>query len=654
MYKTIFLRLAIAILALVVWNARAATADWPNDTFQVLCYHEVTDDPKALLNPYSISTRQLAEQFEWLKENGFRVIKIDDILAARAGVRPLPSKAILLTFDDGYESFYKNVFPLLKVFNYPAVQAIVGSWINADPGDIPVTTEIEKYDTGSMMKWQEIKELSDSGLVEIASHSFASHVGIPANPQKSMIPALVSHRYDADKQEYENDKDYLSRIKTDLQKNSALIKAKTGKTPRVMVWPYGRYNQAAVNMAAAEGMQVTLTLDSGLNTTNVPLNRLRRTLVMASQGDGITQLDDSLRPTINPPIRVIHVDLDYVYDKDAVQQDINVGQLLDRVKASGANTVYLQAFADENAHGSARALYFPNRHLPVRADLFSYVAWQLQTRANVNVYAWMPLSAFILPSEHPASKLNVVASDPKGKNSYSRLSIFDASVREVIDDIYEDLAKHAIFNGVLFHDDATLTDYEDDSPAARIAYKTWGLPDTVDGIRKDPAALKQWTEKKTQLLTDYSLRLAEKLQQWQPKLKTARNMYASVVLEPQSQDWFAQSLPNFLAHYDYTAIMAMPYMEGASEPLPWLQKLVKTVAAAPGGLEKSVFELQAVDWKTNKAIPSKELAIQMETLLDAGARSYGYYPDDFPRDEPHLDDLIDIFSLRNFPYWSKK
>ena len=62
-------------------------------------------------------------------------------------------------------------------------------------------------------------------------------------------------------------------------------------------------------------------------------------------------------------------------------------------------------------HGGkiADALYFPNQVLPVRADLFSRVAWQLRTRARVQVYAWMPVLAFRLPAGHPLAARTVTA-----------------------------------------------------------------------------------------------------------------------------------------------------------------------------------------------------------------------------------------------------
>src|SRR3546814_18335040 len=53
-------------------------------------------------------------------------------------------------------------------------------------------------------------------------------------------------------------------------------------------------------------------------------------------------------------------------------------------------------------------------------------------------------------------------------NQYRRLSPFEPEVRRRIAEIYEDISNHAIFDGILFHDDALLSDFEDVGPAAQI------------------------------------------------------------------------------------------------------------------------------------------------------------------------------------------
>ncbi|PFW72986.1 poly-beta-1,6-N-acetyl-D-glucosamine N-deacetylase PgaB, partial [Bacillus sp. AFS075960] len=91
--------------------------------------------------------------------------------------------------------------------------------------------------------------------------------------------------------------------------------------------------------------------------------------------------------------------------------------------------VYLQAYADPKGTGVAEAVYFPNRHLPMRSDLFSRAAWQLNTRSNVQVYAWMPVLAFRPPADKHRGLEAVRALDgaPARENGSRvfRLSPFD-------------------------------------------------------------------------------------------------------------------------------------------------------------------------------------------------------------------------------------
>src|SRR3546814_11710694 len=97
-----------------------------------------------------------------------------------------------------------------------------------------------------------------------------------------------------------------------------------------------------------------------------------------------------------PQMRVAHVDLDYVYDSDPEQMERNLDAVVQRMANLKITTVFLQAFADPTGDGLAREVYFPNRHLPMRADLFNRAAWQLPRRAFVAGYAWMPVLSFDL------------------------------------------------------------------------------------------------------------------------------------------------------------------------------------------------------------------------------------------------------------------
>lgn len=639
---------------------QAPVAD-PAQSYRVLCYHDVRDNVRESFKTWpeatAVDTHDLVAQLSWLDQNGYHPVSLQQIIDARAGKTPLPDKAILLTFDDGFESMYSKVFPLLKQFGFPAVIAIVGDWIQTPPdravqfGDIQLPRK-------HFLTWEQVREMQRSGLIEVASHSYSLHKGINVNPQGNLLPAAISRIYSAETAQYESDADYTKRIRNDLARSSKLIEKETGKKPRAMVWPYGANNQISNRIAAEIGMPISLNLEPGPNTPQDDPNYIRRSLVMFDTDlSGILELlrQPSTYDGVERPLeRVIHVDLDYVYDPNPAIQEANLSKLLDRILRLHPTTVYLQAYADPDGDGVADALYFPNRHMPMRSDLFTRASWQLETRTGVRVFAWMPVMAFKLPASNPAAShlVETIPGAPASasQNRYLRLSPFDPLARQTITEIYEDLGKNAPFFGVLFHDDATLSDYEDASPAALAVYREqWHLNGSLEDIRNDPQARRLWAQKKTAYITDFTLHLARTLRNYQPALATARNLYAQPVLNPDSEEWFAQTLPNFLASYDYTAIMAMPYMEGADDPSAWLAQLITTVKQTPNALRTTVFELQSRDWRTNTAIPTKTLAAQIRQLRLAGARGIGYYPDDFHANQPEEDLIKPEISVETHP-----
>jgi biofilm PGA synthesis lipoprotein PgaB len=271
----------------------------------------------------------------------------------------------------------------------------------------------------------------------------------------------------------------------------------------------------------------------------------------------------------------------------------------------------------------------------MRADLFNRVAWQIRTRTQVRrLYAWIPALAFELPPGDPAARDGVTAlpaapGETAGRvdMAYKRLSPFSPRAREALREIYEDLARSAPFEGLLFHDDLTLSDREDASPPALATYRSWGLPGSVEEIRRSDDLLGRWTILKINALDDLAMELAAIVRREQPGLQVARNLYAQVVLKPRAETWYAQALDNSLARYDFTAIMAMPYMENAPDPGAFYRDLVAEVKVR-GALKKVVFELQAVDWREGaKPIPSDQIAETIRTLFDLGVLHVGYYPD---------------------------
>lgn len=646
-----------ALLAMVPGSARAAGAPQalariardPDHEPVVLAYHEIAEPSGAVIPDYAVTPEAFEEQLRWLVSHGYHFINVDQLLAARRGKARLPLRPVLLTFDDGYRSTYTAAFPILRRFHAPAVLALVGRWLEPASGVVPFGDERLQRDR--LLSWEQIRQMQDSGLVEVASHSHDLHHGIPGNPQLNSMPAAVTRRY-VPGRGYEDEPSYRARLRTDLAVNNALLLRRLGRSPRVMAWPYGRYNAATIAVAEELGMPVALTLDDGANTPSVPLSRLKRVLMTAEMG-GSTGLERELRARRDNlgdnsrPATVMHVDLDNINDPDPLQVERNLKLLLDRIRAMGVNTVYLQAYADPDGNGAADALYFPSSVLPLKRDLFSHVAWEIRTRTQVRrLYAWMPVLAFQLPPGNPVAGQRVVTLP--GRNGhltmgYPRLSPFAPEAMDTVRRLYRDLARRALFDGLLFHDDVTLSDYEDASAPALRQYRAWGLPTDLALIRANDGLLGRWTNLKTRALERLTLELAAIVRADQPQLVTARNLYAQVVLNPHAESWYAQSLDDAIRDYDFTAVMAMPYMERAADPDAFLSRLVEEVAQKPHGLERVVFELQSTDWASRRDLPSEELARQLRLLYSLGARHTGYYPDNLHRRHPVPEVLRPVF-----------
>jgi len=347
------------------------------------------------------------------------------------------------------------------------------------------------------------------------------------------------------------------------------------------------------------------------------------------------------------PMLAAQVDLDYVYDPDIRQQKKNLRFLRQRVCSLGLTTVLLQAFADPDGNDAAEALYFPNHALPMRRNLFPQVAQTLR-RCGLKVYAWMPMLAFTLGPGH--ENLLVHKIDKSGKivpTDNHRLSPFNPAGRKIILQIYEDLARSATFDGILFHDDAVLSDYEDASPAALAAYKKAGFSADITRIRGNDALMEKWSRLKTKALIRFSRSLLVTVRRYHPAIRSGRALYARAILQPESEQWFAQSLPLFLQAYDYTFVLAMPFMEKAKHNNSWLTTLADRATAWTVNTPSLVFELQTVDWRRRKKIAPAETVAQMKLLKLQGIVSFAYYPDDFLRNHPDANSMRRVFAELN-------
>ncbi|MFF2481160.1 polysaccharide deacetylase family protein [Paenibacillus sp. NPDC058071] len=215
----------------------------------VLMYHDMSADPGEDASKWP--TAKFEAQLTLLQDNGFSVIDIETYLAFMLEGAAVPDNAVLLTFDDGYESFFTEAYPVLKKFGYPAVNFVIVSAIDRQTGRPKMT-------------WEQMREMKRSGM-SFYSHTYNMHEYGIVNADGGKKPLLTGRLYDAETKSKENDEIYRARITKDLALAEKRLKEELGNERSVLAFPYGAYNEEVLAIVQELGIDVTFTVKAGLN-----------------------------------------------------------------------------------------------------------------------------------------------------------------------------------------------------------------------------------------------------------------------------------------------------------------------------------------------------------------------------------------------------
>ncbi|MCR8645426.1 polysaccharide deacetylase family protein [Paenibacillus sp. N1-5-1-14] len=225
-----------------------------SDRVAVLMYHHIVNNPT---KGDDISVKQFDEQMRLLKENGFHAIGMDQYRNFMLHGESVPNNAVLITFDDGYESFYEFAYPCLKKYGFPAVNFVIASKISnpTQPGFPKLT-------------WDQMREMKQSGM-DFMNHSYNLHsFGKVDVEGKKEEPLTVGRLYLKQEGRPETVDEYKQRVKADLAQAEAILKMELGNTYGAFAFPYGNYNDDLLDMLSELGIELSFTVDSGLNTSN--------------------------------------------------------------------------------------------------------------------------------------------------------------------------------------------------------------------------------------------------------------------------------------------------------------------------------------------------------------------------------------------------
>lgn len=207
-------------------------AEQTNTELYVLMYHDFVEDGKEC-GEWTTSVSCFREDLQWLVDNGYSFVLPSELVYGM----PLPQKAVMLTFDDGYVDNYTLAYPILQEFQAKAVISPIVAMLD------------EKYE--SYLDWDMCRDMVASGLVEIGSHTFHSHQ-----------PSDEFGTYGIQRHPEETQEEYEMRIFTDIKHSIEDLEENIGHPVLLFAYPQGRKDEWVLDFIQGH-FAVTLTTVPG-------------------------------------------------------------------------------------------------------------------------------------------------------------------------------------------------------------------------------------------------------------------------------------------------------------------------------------------------------------------------------------------------------
>ncbi len=223
-------------------------------TVPILCYHRFApgDGGRGPGRRMTVSVSDFAAQMGYLARHGYQVVRLADLEGWLEGRKALPARAVVITADDGYVSFYKHAYPVLRRHGFPATLFVYSDFIGA----------------GDAVDWSEMKAMLDAGLIDVQAHS-------------------RTHRNLLDRANGESDEAYQQVLENETRWPRELLARRLGRPQRHFAYPYGDANQAVLDTLRRQGVTLAVTVTPGGNPFFAHPLMLRRTMVY-----GDMSLDD--------------------------------------------------------------------------------------------------------------------------------------------------------------------------------------------------------------------------------------------------------------------------------------------------------------------------------------------------------------------------
>ena len=214
----------------------------------VIMYHSVADGNSDAV----ISVENFQKHLEAIKENKFTPISIEQMVDFVDFGTPLPENSVCITFDDGYTDNYEKAYPLLERFGFNATIFVIGSSVGRSQ------YKDTQYKMNPHFDYEQAKEMMESGLISIQSHTYDMHqwpqFEMTKNPRECVL------RFPG-----EGLVDYIRTFESDFLKIKTLIESEVGNKVIGFAYPRGRYDAISDYLLRKNGVRVTMATSMGTN-----------------------------------------------------------------------------------------------------------------------------------------------------------------------------------------------------------------------------------------------------------------------------------------------------------------------------------------------------------------------------------------------------
>ncbi len=209
----------------------------------ILMYHYVSvppPDADIYRLDLSVTPAALDAQMAYLAAEGYHPIRLADLADHLLNGTPLPTKPIVLTFDDGYADNYENAVPILRKYKFTATFFIITQFVDdKKPG---------------YMSWDQVEEIAIEGM-EIGSHTL-DHIDLRGKPRSVQA--------------------------TEIAGSKAMIEARIGTPVESFCYPSGSYDAQTIGVLRSTGYLAATTEIQGVLQSTSAIYELRRIRVRGS------------------------------------------------------------------------------------------------------------------------------------------------------------------------------------------------------------------------------------------------------------------------------------------------------------------------------------------------------------------------------------